>query len=401
MVPMGADGKGWVGTIIETSSMAGISTTGAGTGTFTVFATGPDPASREETLDAYLASNIAFQPREHWAGVLLNETGLLVRAISTEAYDVAPSNSEADGTLGDMDTRTEVASTYIDVIVVPVNDLPYLTNTQTIVQENKNNTDVDLDVILPIGQEMGITCDDLDGSQSMDAILTGFPPNLRDLSFGISIDGVSTSADIPTGRVTIAGDNNTAVLLVLESLHCTLAHDDDANFLVVIDGTSSDRPVPNPNNQYEVSGPFHLEHLVIVEAVADTPIVNVGASVKELSAEQSGFKSYPVTVGLQDDDGSETFQGQEVTITYYTPTNIAVGADPLFDFPTSPDVTITYSGDNEVRFCQLFVSPCPFRTTSWFSFTNPTATTLFVSKMLSDHCDRRRSCASVRDARHE
>ena len=82
--------------------MAGISTVGAGTGAFSAIATGPDPASREELLDAYLSSNIAFKPRDHWAGILLGNDGLWVRAVSTEAASAtAPANSEYDGTLGE------------------------------------------------------------------------------------------------------------------------------------------------------------------------------------------------------------------------------------------------------------------------------------------------------------
>jgi hypothetical protein len=337
-VPEGDDGLGSVGTIVQTSTVpADVSVSGGGTSVLQVSASGPDPATREATLDSYLAGSIAFRPREYWAGVLTGEDGIMVVAISTErSGQVAPSNSKADGTSGDMNTRTEEAITYVNVTVIPVNDIPYQTNLQTVVQENKLDSDFDTDLVVPIGREIGLRCDDIDGSQSLEAVLTGFPINAIDISFPFSRPGVDVTTDIPTGTVTIAGDNVVDVLTVLESLSITLGHDDDRNFLIEIDGISTDR-----NELYEVRDSFSLEHQVIVQAVADTPTLDVGASLKTLSSEGSTLSSYPVEIGLNDVDGSETYQGREVSIAFSTPTGVSTGADPVFDFGTSSGVIVS------------------------------------------------------------
>jgi hypothetical protein len=209
-------------------------------------------------------------------------------------------------------------------MVIPVNDMPYLTSLEMIVQENKLDSDFDTELKILIGQEMGLQVDDMDGSQSLDAQLMGFPANAIDISFGISRDGVTATTDIPSGTVTISG-NVVDVVPVLLSLTLTLAHDDDRNFRIEVDGVSTDR-----NELYEVvSAPFGLEHQVIVPAVADTPTLDVGASIKTLSAEDSTLSPYPVEIGLNDLDGSETFLVKEVIITYSTPTDIATGVDPV------------------------------------------------------------------------
>jgi hypothetical protein len=330
---------GRVGQIVETSTVPNVSVTGAGTSNFQVTTSGSDPATREATLDSYLSGSIAFKPRDHWAGVLTGEDGIMVVAVSTEVSgQTAPSNSMADGTFGDLNTRIEEAITYVNVTVIPVNDIPYLTSLETVVQENKLDSDFDTDLVVPIGQEMGLKVDDMDGSQSLDAELTGFPTNAIDLSFGFSRPGVNTTADISNGTVTISGNNVVDVLRVLESLTITLAHDDDRNFLIEIDGISADR-----NELYEVSDAFSLDHQVIVQAVADTPTLDVGSTLKTLSAEDSTLSPYPVEIGLNDVDGSETYLGREVTITYATPTEITEGANPVIEFGTSTGVTITPS----------------------------------------------------------
>jgi hypothetical protein len=109
LVPNGRYGLASVGQIIETSTLpTNVTVPGAGTANFKVTATGPDPATRQATLDSYLSGSIAFKRGEHWAGILTltGEDGIMVIAVSTSAGHAAPSNSLKDGTLGDLDTKS-------------------------------------------------------------------------------------------------------------------------------------------------------------------------------------------------------------------------------------------------------------------------------------------------------
>lgn len=339
VITVPSDKIGPVGSILQLSSQTGAYLTDKGNGVYEVTASGATPANREATLNAYLLDKVAFEPRAHWASVLTGENGIRVDAVSTEAGETAPSNSLEAGTLGDIDTKTEKATTYVDITVVPVVDVPYLANARTIVQENKGNSDVDQDLLIPIGSSdhLGIGVDDLDDSQSLYFELTGFPTDLRSLQFGSSKPGVATLVDIQQGNVTIYGENNVVdILAVLDSLQITLANDDDKNFLIEINGVARDT-----NGIMEVSEEFYLSHDVIVQAVADTPTLLVGTKIKPVVAEDSSMEQYAIITRINDVDGSESFKGESVDISLSTPTAVAVGADPIVTFGTSTGVEIT------------------------------------------------------------
>jgi hypothetical protein len=339
VITVPSDQLGPVGSILQLSSQTGAYLTEKGNGVYEVTASGATPANREAELNAYLLDKVAFEPRAHWARVLTGENGIRVDAVSTEAGETAPSNSLEAGTLGDIDTRTEKATTYVNITVVPIVDIPYLANERTIVQENKGDSDVDQDLLIPIGSSdhLGIGIDDLDDSQSLYFELTGFPTDLRSLQFGISKPGVTTLVDIQQGNVTIYGENNVVdILAVLDSLQITLANDDDKNFLIEINGVARDT-----NGIMEVSEEFYLSHDVIVQAVADTPTLEVGTEIKPVVAEDSSIEQYAIITRINDVDGSESFKGESVDISLSTPTAVAVGADPIVTFGTSTGVEIT------------------------------------------------------------
>lgn len=339
VITVPSDQLGPVGSILQLSSQTGAYLTDKGNGVYEVTASGATPANREAELNAYLLDKVAFEPRAHWASVLTGENGIRVDAVSTEAGETAPSNSLEAGTLGDIDTRTEKATTYVNITVVPIVDIPYLANERTIVQENKGDSDVDQDLLIPIGSSdhLGIGIDDLDDSQSLYFELTGFPTDLRSLQFGISKPGVTTLVDIQQGNVTIYGENNVVdILAVLDSLQITLANDDDKNFLIEINGVARDT-----NGIMEVSEEFYLSHDVIVQAVADTPTLEVGTEIKPVVAEDSSIEQYAIITRINDVDGSESFKGESVDISLSTPTAVAVGADPIVTFGTSTGVEIT------------------------------------------------------------
>ena len=73
-----------------------------------------------------------------------------------------------------------------------------------------------------------------------------------------------------------------------------------------------------------------MTYRVIVQAVADTPILDVGTSPKDALEEGSDFADYPVMVSLNDNDGSEA--DMSVVISYAT---VGDGADPELFFTTS------------------------------------------------------------------
>lgn len=329
-----ADAGGVIGTLTGTPS-GGVTLTSLGGGVYLVQASGATAAIREAALDGFLNGGITFTPRAQWSGALTGTNGIKVEAISTEAasgygVELAPNNSASSGTAGDLDTKIEIATTYIDVTVNADIDIPTLTNASTTVQENNNSTSAsDPDLVVPIGTRLGMTLADTDGSQNLALTLTGFPTNAQALSFGSSIAGVTVSTNIATGTVTVSGANSNDVITVLNSLSVTLADDDDRNFTVTIDGSTSDS-----NGVTGGTSNFSLTHLVTVQAVADVPTVNRGAATKAAVAEDSGFVGYPVTVTLNDTDGSETLQS--VRVDYST---AGSGADPVLRFTTSLGTT--------------------------------------------------------------
>jgi hypothetical protein len=300
-----SDIAGPIATLAPVSNFSGIIFTNFGNATYCVEALGADPASREATLDNFLDDSIIFLPRDQWSGVLTGTAGIRVIAISTEnatGAELGPNNSPTDGTGGDADTRIEIAETYIAVTVNPLVDLPTLNNTNSIFQENNNVSSSDPDLVISIGNRLGMTLVDLDGSQTLNLTLTGFPTNALGLAFvGPIPAGVLVTTNVVTGTATIYGNDSAQVLQVLSTLQVTLFDDDDENFVVLIDGATTDT-----NGVFETPPvSFTLSHNVTIQAVADTPTVNRGAATKPEVAENSGFVAYPVTIALNDIDGSE------------------------------------------------------------------------------------------------
>ncbi len=318
-----SDGAGVIGTLNGTPP-SNVTLTAQGGGVYLVTATGTAPADRETLLDTFLNGGITFTPRANYSGALSGTNGIQVDAISTEA---ATGGELAANSFGGLDntSKTETVTTYIAVTVNPINDIPVLTNATTIVQENNGSTSAsDPDLSIPIGTRLGLTIADVDGSQGLDLTLTGFPVNAQALAFGITLPGVSTSVVIATGTVTITGTNANNVITVLNSLSITLADDRDENFTVTVNGTVTDN-----NGATTDTDTFTLTHMVTVQAVADVPTVNVGATTKPAVNEDSAFVTYAVTTALNDTDGSETYQ--RVTVAFSTPGS---GARPEVQFGT-------------------------------------------------------------------
>jgi hypothetical protein len=332
------DAFGPIGSISAPLLPAGVQFTDARGGKYQITAEGSSPDERESQLNSLLSNGLYFQPRPYFSGVY--EEALRIDAVSTEQSDgVAPIDSEEWGTLGDKDTKTERATTYTAVSIAPVNQIPYLQNDQSYVVENKMDSNNDLELDVAIGRSMGMTVDDKDGSQYLDVIITGFPTNVIDMYFLEQLGTVAAAIDKARGTVTIAGKNSTQVLAVLDTLVVVLAHDDDRNFRLTIEGTSKDS-----NGVIEVVDTYSLSHTVIVGAVADTPTLDRGAGVKQLAVEGSSGAVYSVQIRLNDQDGSETFQGNSVDFEVSFPIDVANGQPPVVGFERQEGVTVTTHG---------------------------------------------------------
>lgn len=357
-VTVPADGSGPIGTLSGTGSGGVTFAAVSGSpGVYTVTATGTTPADRETALDTFLNGSITFTPRAQWSGVLTGTNGIRVEAISTEN---ATGGQLAPGSFGgaDLTSKTETATTYINVTVAAINDLPVLANASTAVNENNNlSLPSDPDLVIAIGTRLGLSIADTDGSQGLSMTLTGFPTNAQALAFAITLAGVTTNVDLATGTVTISGTNANNVLTVMNSLSITLADDRDGNFTISINGTSTDT-----NGVTPVNDAFSLTHTVTVLAVADTPTTNAGATTKTAVEEDSTYVTYPVTVALNDTDGSETYQS--VVVQFSAP---GPGARPEVQFGVTAGVTfvavsgqVTLTGaaaDIEAAMASLQVRP--------------------------------------------
>ncbi|HRD75578.1 MAG TPA: hypothetical protein PK264_06525 [Hyphomicrobiaceae bacterium] len=315
----------------------GVTFTSLGGGVYTVTAVGADPATREALLDSFLVGGISFEPRAQWSGVLSGTSGIRVDVTSTEAAvggELAPLGAEGAPNGTDGPTKTETVTRFIGIDVQPVVDAPTLANASTIIRENNNSSAItDPDLVLALGSRLGLATLDTDGSQGLSLTLTGLPTNLQAASFAATFPDVTTSINLATGTIIVSSTSAVRALAVIGSLSITLADDDDRNFTVAINGTMSDT-----NGVASASSPFSLTHDVIVRAVADTPTVTVGAATKPAVLEDSGFVGYPVTVALNDTDGSETFQSVRIDLS--TPGG---GTRPVAQFAVTAGVTFDSS----------------------------------------------------------
>lgn len=164
--------------------------------------------------------------------------------------------------------------------------------------------------------------------------LSGFPTNAQSLGLNRDISGVDRDVEIHNGTVTISGDHAFDVLTVLKSLKVTPFDYDDANFVILFDGTATDT-----NGITTLSDPFSMSHVVRVQAVGNAPYIYVGSSTTTVE-ENSDFEDYPVVIRLLDTDGSETYQS--VVIAFSTP---RICAAPQFRFGTTNGVTFTNTTD--------------------------------------------------------
>lgn len=343
------------------TAISAVTITDNGNGTYLVQGIAVSDAvtstSAATALDVVLGAGVlTLQARAQWAGSLTGTNGIRVDAISTEA---ASGSQLADGpTYGGADntSKTEIATTYIDVSVTPQVDLPAFSTTATIVQENNNTTDDSKQLVISLGTALGTTFADIDGSQSMTIKLAGIPTSATDgatIKFGSTIvpTGVagSTTISTPTGDVTVTtaadgsitldGSNSIGVLATLATLTVQIASDSDKDFTVDISGSTTE--ALGGTSTFGGAG-NEILHPVVIQAVADIPSVGVGVATKPAVLEDSDWVTYPVTATLNDSDGSETLQSVRIQ---YSAAGSASGSAPQvqLDEASFPTVTFTWA----------------------------------------------------------
>ena len=131
--------------------------------------------------------------------------------------------------------------------------------------------------------------------------LSGFPANAQLLDFNRDISGVDMDVEINNSTVTISGKNAFDVLTVLKSLEVTLADYDDANSVILVDGTVTDT-----NGITTLSDLFSMRHAVRVQAVANAPSIDVGSKTKATVEANIDVEDYSVATRVLETDGSET-----------------------------------------------------------------------------------------------
>jgi hypothetical protein len=337
------DGTGQPVGIITGTPPSGVNMVDKGGGVYIITAPEDSPEAEEMLLNSFIQGGIKFDPRDHWSGVLTGEEGIKVEAISTEfenGEELAPNNSTDEGTFGDRFTKNETAVDYIEVVVEPVVDIEYLDDSVLMVglessfRENNGTIDDSQELVVRLGQNLGLSTADKDGSERMQVEFSGFPTNTAITVSGNIPNGVNVSIDEVNGVVLLEGDNSTKVIQAMDALEVELPWptDDDANFNVTIQGNITDS-----NGETKDSESFTVIHQVQVRAVADIPnVVVVGQTPKAAVDENSTYVTYPVNVSLNDVDGSEKYES--VVISYSTPGD---GNDPVISLGTSDGVTTT------------------------------------------------------------
>lgn len=316
------------------------------------------PTEEASDINSFFADNvIEFIPRDQWSGVLVGEDGIKVELISTEnangVIQLAPNNTQAEGTLNDFDTKVGIVTAYIGITITPVNDEVTMTSTQTILEENNGAATGSPVLVVPIGANMNLSIADTDGSQTASVSLSGFPQAVviafhRDTGIaGVTYTETAVDATTTT-TLTFDGPAN-EVFAMIQSLEISLADDLDQDFDIVISGSLTDTGGAGQT----VTDPITpLTHNVIVRATADEPtntlpgpgtfnptteILLLGNTVLE----NSGAANYPVSVNVNDNDGSESIESVQLTV---TTEGSSSNEPPIVSF-TDNSATIVYNNN--------------------------------------------------------
>ncbi|MEL6968003.1 MAG: type I secretion C-terminal target domain-containing protein [Pseudomonadota bacterium] len=190
--------------------------------------------------------------------------------------------TEAEG-----DVATNTAP--IEVVVNPILDPVGLGSSSSSGNE---------DEFIPVGNDINVFLDDVDGSQTLTFVLQGFPAGS---AFAVNGGLPGSAAPSGPGEFTISGTAAEALAL-LDTFEMRPPVDSDANFLVTVNAMT-----------VEVGGSFSattVMHPVTVAAVADAPTLTVAATPQ---GDEDTVIAVPITVGLNDLDGTETLDFVEIS----------------------------------------------------------------------------------------
>ncbi len=175
-----------------------------------------------------------------------------------------------------------------DVNVNPILDVPNLANGSSSQNE---------DTVIPLGNDIALSIDDLDGSQSLTIVLDGIPATAT-TGWNMTLPGSVTQ----TGpeEWTISGTAAEATSL-LDSFTVLPQTHDDANFSVAVAVTT----VENGGATTTVNA----THDVTVAAVADAPNLSL---ISAPQGDEDTVIDVPIAVSLVDTDGTETLDYVEI-----------------------------------------------------------------------------------------
>jgi len=233
------------------------------------FNTGTNQGSGVWTFtSAQVVGGISFNPPPQANGTYV----MALQSIATE-HTVAGEPTSDDIATSDT-TITVVVNQVIDPIIV-----------------GGSNSTTNEDTYFNLGQNLGLSLVDTDGSQNLSVILSGIPSAVSTKwtnQTGVTVTSVG-------GVYTISGANAATVLTVVNSFQARPPANSDANFTVTVDTQTVETGGATSTTS--------ATHDVIVRAVADKPTVAISGSGNE-----DTFIAVPVTVSLTDTDGSETLQ---------------------------------------------------------------------------------------------
>ena len=215
---------------------------------------------------------------------------------------------------GQVTTLRNESSTTTTVVVTPVVDTPAI-NTVSSVNEDAivdpsqpqapgNITPHGFGAIVEGGITLGETAPGDTSEEITQIVVSGIPATATIGSTPVAGANIDTGTP---GQVTITGTSETVIRDALKTLTIVPGSHEDADISLGVAVTVRDN---DPDNAAaSVTQTFNGTHGITVSAVADAPTLAASASGTE-----DNPIDFPITVGLTDTDGSETYDFAEITM---------------------------------------------------------------------------------------
>ncbi|EFL87465.1 type I secretion C-terminal target domain-containing protein, partial [Ahrensia sp. R2A130] len=259
-------------TAVALTGLTGALTDTDGSETLTYRVTGVDPAASFTTGTDAGGGVWTFTKAELDAGLTYNPP--------PQADGTFNMVLEATATEDEGDTASNTAN--IIVTVAPILDAPNLVAGSSSANE---------DTVIALGSDIDLTIDDLDGSQTLTVVLDGIPAaSITSFNGGLPGTVTQTGPEQWTFTGTAAETN-----ALLDSFTVQPPADTDDNFIVAVSATT----VENGG----ATATSNANHTVTISAVADAPNLS---QIAAATGDEDTVIDIPITVGLNDTDGSET-----------------------------------------------------------------------------------------------